>query len=119
MVGLCVFITTAAIAYISFLCIWNFSTKKATSALLKSEPESVEASVPLPSDMVIKADYYIARYDNDTLSIYAISGDAEEFLYSLDARIEDISKNELEQLKKGIALMDKQALASFEEDFTS
>ncbi len=120
MVGFCVFITTAAIAYIACLCIWNFSVKEAAETLSRTEPAvAAEATVALNPGDVIAADYYIARYDGHTLSIYACSGEREEFLYTLDARIEDISIQELEELKRGIVLSDKYALASFEEDFTS
>lgn len=120
MVGFCVFITTAVIAYAACMCIWHLSVKEATDALSDAEPAvAAEASLPLAHEDIIKTDCYIARYDGNALSIYALCGEKEEFLYTLDARIEDISFTELEQLREGIVLADKQALASFEEDFTS
>lgn len=71
------------------------------------------------SHKIINPDYFIARYNGTNLSVYAVSDGNEEFLYTLSVRIEDIAESELLELKKGITLSDKQALASFEEDFTS
>ena len=119
MVGFCVFIITALVAYLAFMYMWKSSASKAAGAFIEATPAAAESFSPLAPDETIPADYYVARYDGSTLSIYAGSGDHEEFLYTLDARIEDISSAELALLRKGIILHDRQALASFEEDFTS
>ncbi len=65
------------------------------------------------------ADCFYAKLEGENISIYSISGDKNEFMYSLKIQVKDISEKELEELKKGIILKDRQALASFEEDFTS
>ncbi len=119
MVGFCVFIITALVAYIAFMYMWKTSATKVAGSLIEVTPAAAESFSPLDPDEIIPADYYVARYDGNTLSIYARSGESEEFLYTLDARIEDISPEELALLREGIVLDGKQALASFEEDFTS
>ncbi len=119
MIGFCVFITTIIIAYISFMYAYRFSVERTTEALSPETSALAETLVPLSPNDVIKIEHYLARYTGDSLAIYAVCEDKEEFLYTLDARIEDISTEELNELKEGIILPDKQALASFEEDFTS
>ena len=119
MVGFCVFIATIIIAYLTFMYAYRFSTEMATDALGTTTATASEALVPLSPGEVINVDYYLAKYTGNSLAIYAICEDKEEFLYTLDARIEDISAEELNGLKDGIILPDKQSLASFEEDFTS
>lgn len=119
MVGFCVFIITSLIAYITFLYMWKSSATKIADTLIEATPAAAESFSSFDPNEIIIADYYVARYDGNTLSIYARTGESEEFLYTLDARIEDISPTELTQLKDGIILHDKQALAAFEEDFTS
>ena len=119
MIGFCVFITTIIIAYITFMYAYRFSVERTTEALVAETPALAETLVPLSPNDVINIEYYLARYTGDSLAIYAVCEDKEEFLYTLDARIEDISTEELNELREGIILPNKQALASFEEDFTS
>lgn len=119
MIGFSVFITTIIIAYISFMYAYRFSAEKAAEALGAETSAIAETLVPLSPNDVINIEHYLVRYTGDSLAIYAVCEDKEEFLYTLDARIEDISAEELNELKEGIILSDKQALASFEEDFTS
>ena len=61
---------------------------------------------------------YMARISHGKLSIFKITQTGEEFMYSLNVRLEDITAEELYRLKSGIYLKDNNALASFEEDFT-
>ncbi len=120
MIGFCVFTATIIIAYFTITAAYNTSARRAAEALAPTEQTaSAEESVPLTSSDITPAEYYLAKYDNGSLNVYACSADSEEFLYTLDVRIEDISKEELSRLSEGIRLEDKQALASFEEDFSS
>lgn len=61
---------------------------------------------------------YMARISQGKLSIFKITQTGEEFMYSLNVRLEDITAEELYRLTSGIYLKDNNALASFEEDFT-
>lgn len=118
MIGFCVFAATVIIAYFTCMATYRISAQRAAKALAASEP-TVSAEPSNLSTAEPSLSYYIARLDGRNLSVYSCTSGKEEFLYTLDARIEDISEQELTELKKGIILKDKQALASFEEDFTS
>ncbi|MDO5311679.1 MAG: hypothetical protein Q4E94_07195, partial [Clostridia bacterium] len=78
-----------------------------------------EVENPAAADAAVDAESYIARIDGDVLAIYAVTDGREEFLYNLNVRIQDISESEKRLLRDGVAIADRQALASFEEDFTS
>lgn len=120
LIGFLVFLTGILIFYTAFRITYKKSVKAASDAISAQQTASASAqSDGLKESEIIKPDYFIARYDGKNLAIYCVSDGKEEFLYTLNARIEDISENELDQLKEGITLKDKQALASFEEDFTS
>lgn len=118
MICFCVFIFTIIVAYIASMYSYNLTLEKASETIGNPDPLSTVLN-PLKEDDLITVTHYVARYNGEHLAIYAATNDEEEFLYTLDARIEDISKEELEGLIQGIILPDKQSLASFEEDFTS
>ena len=120
LIGFLVFLTGILIFYAVFRITYKKSVKAASDAISAQQTISASAqSNVLKESEIINPDYFIARYDGKSLAIYCISDGKEEFLYTLNARIEDISESELDELRKGITLRDKQALASFEEDFTS
>ncbi len=120
LIGFLVFLTGILIFYAAFRITYKKSVKAASDAISAQPTTSASAqSNVLKESEIINPDYFIARYDGKSLAIYCISDGKEEFLYTLNARIEDISESELDELRKGITLRDKQALASFEEDFTS
>ena len=117
-VGFCVFVATAIVAAIAY----TSAVKTAGSAVRLSQTEQpVTAAPPEPLSAadVIAADYYLARCEGGSIAIYACSDGGEEFLYTIDVRIEDIPPDELALLRSGITLTDRHALASFEEDFGS
>ncbi len=115
---LSVFAITVLTFFISYKIAYKKSFDRISETFSPSGYFSSSATENL-MDKGIKPDYFIARYNGTNLSVYAVSGGKEEFLYTLSVRIEDIAESELSELKKGITLPDKQALASFEEDFTS
>ncbi len=117
MVGFCVFALTAIIAYFTCMAAYRMSAEKVAEALSPIQDTlSVQAE---NSNITPAVGHYIARFDGENLAIYCCTDDHEEFMYTLDVRIEDISAAELSQLEDGIILPTRQALASFEEDFTS
>ena len=103
MIGFCVFIAVIIITYVAVTYLYKASAAK--------------TAAPLTEDDVTDCEYYLARFNGKGISIFACSNGNEEFLYTIDVRAEDISTDELTKLKEGIILSDKQALASFEEDF--
>ncbi len=118
-IGFCVFAATILIALISYFISYRISAKKVAETLASAEKSVNAQTEPLTSDEIISAEYYLARLEDDDISLYACSENTEEFLYAIDVPINEISDEELTRLKNGIVLKDKEALASFEEDFTS
>ena len=117
---LSVFLATILFFFIGYRIAYKKSIDRINSAFSSTEQTtSARAEGLLSDNEIIKPDYYIARYDGRNLSVYSFTDGTEEFLYTLNVRIEDISDIELFELKQGIKLPDQQALASFEEDFTS
>lgn len=120
MIGVCVFLSVIIIAYVSLTYIYRQAENRAAKALLTIDtPATAETSEAPAANAVDAIGLYIARIDGDALAIYAVTDGREEFLYNLNVRIQDISEDEQRLLREGITLADKQALASFEEDFTS
>ena len=119
MTGFCVFVATAIIFWLIYMVSVGTSAEKALEGLAAEEQSVSASSKPLSKDDIIYADYYLARCEGNTLSVYACSDGNEEFLYTIDVRIEDLSPDDLLSLQTGVILNDRQSLASFEEDFGS
>ncbi len=121
MIGVCVFLSVVIFAYISFIYVYRQAENRAERALLTVDTPAAARTVenPAAADAAVDAESYIARIDGDVLAIYAVTDGREKFLYNLNVRIQDISESEKRLLRDGVTIADKQALASFEEDFTS
>ncbi|MGN0180213.1 MAG: hypothetical protein ACI4DY_12395 [Monoglobaceae bacterium] len=122
MIGVCVFLSVVIAAYVSFAYVYRRAEDRAARALLTVDTPAAAESSENPTAAGAAgsaAESYIARIDGDALAIYAVSDGREKFLYNLNVRIQDISESEQRLLKDGVTLADRQALASFEEDFTS
>lgn len=117
--GFFIFMLVLTAGYFSYTATLRNTFKKTGAYSVPIEENVSAANAPLLENEIIKTDYYFVRYDERGLSVYACTGDKKEFLYTLKTRIEDISEEELQTLKNGVILKDKQALAAFEEDFTS
>ncbi len=117
-IGICVLALFAALAFLVYSDMGNKPRKSEAVFSHIEHPALAEftfgAHPALPA-----AEFYLARFDGESLGIYSCKDGEEHFLYTLDVRIEDISETELTSLSQGIVLSDKQALAIFEEDFTS
>lgn len=118
-VGFSVFLSAVIIYYTMYFLTYRRTIKATADSLNVGENISARESNEVAEGDVIVPDSYLARFDGKNIVVYAICNNTEEFLYTIRLRIADISENELAELKKGIMLPDKQALASFEEDFTS
>lgn len=90
----------------------NLLSKNGESFLSPALNTSQDKATPKTSQA------YMARISQGKLSIFKITQTGEEFMYSLNVRLEDIAAEELYRLKSGVYLKDNNALASFEEDFT-
>ena len=118
MIGFCVLVFAAACAYLVYMGTSGTSEESA-SVFSRAEQPALAESPRTGAEALPAAEFYLARVSGETLGIYACTGGREEFLYTLSVRIEDIPKEELSLLSRGIVLTDKESLAIFEEDFTS
>lgn len=120
-VGLIVFMAAILCGYISYVITLRYQTEL-LSDIAKKDNVSAAANMstlPLSESEPILVDYYIARLEDNKLSIYISSNQKEAFLYSLDIYEADFPKEDIERLRNGVILKTKQDLTSFEEDFTS
>lgn len=114
--GFCVFAVVTIILYIAAVYAAKLSAYKPTA--LPEETAAAEASNLLTEEEIAACDFYMARFDGKGIAIFACSDKGEEFLYTINIRPTDISAEELNILKNGVLLESKEALASFEEDFS-
>lgn len=114
--GFCVFAMVTIILYIAAVYAAKLSAQKPTA--LPEETAVAEAANFLTENEMADCDFYMARFDGKGIAIFACSDKGEEFLYTIDIRPTDISDAELTTLKNGVLLESKEALASFEEDFS-
>ena len=113
MIGFCVFVGTCIIGIAAYRAgdMADDKTNAVTEDIVSTEKAEKKDDT--------EADYYIARIEENVLVVYASRDGKDEFMYTLDVRIEDIAADEIGWLEEGVVLDDRQSLASFEEDFTS
>ncbi len=119
LLGLLIFALAAAAGYASYrltmhYCIERLAKETTVSAAATAKPEQAA-----PNSETVPAEHYTARLENGKISVYAVSGESESFLYHLSTRAESLSPEDKSMLEQGIRLPDRKALASFEEDFTN
>ena len=122
LVGMIAFALAVLIGYTSYILALNHALSKTQANLKEPDTATAEAyteQVPLSTESVTIAESYIARLDDDKISIFAVTNGRESFMYNLDVYIGDLPESDLNLLKKGVLLEDKEALAKFEEDYTS
>lgn len=116
--GITVFSLAVLAGYGSYVFTYRRHSKAADdiiSGTASAETADDKAeSVPATGD----TEYYVARLENNDISIFLCKNGKEEFLYSLGINRRDLSEEDIIQLNNGIVLKDKQRLAVFEEDFT-
>lgn len=116
---------STAVGYSAFRYFLTDNTNSAETVYTQGEPETaaVSANSGTLSDSSAESpqefDYYVARLDGNIINIYISDGGHEEFLYGIDVYVKDIPYNDVKMLSEGVKLYSKQALTSFEEDFTS
>lgn len=117
--GVIVFAAAVTSGYLSYVitCRYrnvgaNCSAVKAATAETDSEDEICDTAD------IDNTEYYIAKLENNNISIYTCHGKTEEFLYSFDVQIRNLTAEDVKQLQTGIVLEDKQKLAAFKEDFS-
>ena len=64
-------------------------------------------------------EYYLVRLDGENLEIYVYNDGKEEFLYSREVYVHDLSENDINTLSRGVKLESISELTGFIENFTS
>lgn len=118
-VGILVFAVAILAGYLSYVVTCRYQDRNALPVTDSAfaTPVSQETE-PLIGPLRLER-YYLARLENDDISIYLLENGKESFLYNLDIYIGDLPEEDRTRLKKGIVLTTKQELTSFEEDYTS
>lgn len=122
--GLGLFVFLIAVAALSWLASY-YATTKANEHFLASEPnlsKSVEVfaeDAPEKPKNSIAFEYYIVRLEGEKLNIYTCADNSEEFLYSEDIITANLTKTDIEMLKRGNVLYTTAELTEFMENFVS
>ncbi len=115
--GVIIFSIACLAGYLSYLAVYNHQSKmlneRYNSGVFADTAPTAGESIPVSNGIK-----YIAKFENDDISIYMSDGTEEIFLYSLDIYTKDLPVEDIIRLKEGIVLETKEALAAFEEDFT-
>ena len=123
MLGIIVFSVAILAGYLSYVVTYHYQTEKLAETVMPQDVAEAapvyQNAQPLQDSQVTAVDHYVARFENNDISIYTSSGGKESFLYSLDVYAGDLPAEDMVRLREGIILKTKQELASFEEDFTS
>lgn len=121
-VGIMVFAIALLSGYIAYVIAYNNISEKegkrinddafaeAMTTLRNTAPGQVDG---------VDIDYYLARFENNDISVYMVSGGEEVFMYSLNIRAAGLPAEDVIRLKKGIMIDGKEELVAFEEDYTS
>lgn len=121
-IGIMVFAIALLSGYVAYVIAYNHQnelTKERMTAdgIVEAMPASQNA-MPDYRERV-KADYYLARFENNDISIYMVTGDEEIFMYCLNIYSPNLPAEDMIRLKEGVIIADREELVSFEEDYTS
>lgn len=122
LIGMIAFALAVLIGYTSYIIALNHALSKTKASLQAPDTATAEVyteQIPLSTNSVTIAESYIARLENDNISIFAVTNGRESFMYNLDVYLGNLPESDLALLKNGVLLQDKEALARFEEDYTS
>ena len=118
-VGIIVFAVAILAGYLSYVVTCRYQARDSLPVTDSAfaTPVSRETE-PLTGPLRLES-YYLARLENDDISIYLLENGKESFLYTLDIYIGDLPEEDRTRLTEGIVLTTRQELASFEEDYNS
>ena len=122
MLGIIIFSVAVLAGYLSYVVTYRYQIQKMEEAVPREMAMAAETAaqdaIPLQESQSSGSNYYVARLENNDISIYICTDGKESFLYTLDIYAGDLSEEDVRQLKQGVVLDDRQKLAAFEEDFT-
>lgn len=122
-VGLIVFAVASLAGYLSYVWTYRYQSQRLQESLHTADsalaaPVYREAP-PFSSYDVLEAEHYIARLEENGISIYTFQDGKESFLYTLHIYTGDLPEADRTRLLQGVVLKTRQELASFEEDYNS
>ncbi len=118
------FFVTAAISAAAASSAYFITKKALAENPPSSEPVTVEASRIKPDSETNTSDAlefesYIVRLEENSICVYALSNNAEEFLYSTDIYRPNLSAEDIRLLSSGVTLDTSSELTGFMENYTS
>ncbi len=119
--GVIVFSLAVLTGYVSYVITYRYQNRRLENSMPgTAAAEAADSSNGSDEAVAAAADseYYMAKLENNNISIYLCRSGKEEFLYALKINPGDLSEDDIRQLSNGIILENKQRLAVFEEDFT-
>lgn len=120
MLGIIIFSVAVLSGYVSYVVTYRQQNQMTEPDIIADTAAAAEVSGSDADTAAAQSDtHYIARLENDNISIYINSSGKESFLYTLGISPGELSSEDIRQLEHGIVLEDRRRLAAFEEDFTS
>ena len=121
-VGIMVFAIALLSGYIAYVVTYNNQSEKEKELLnAGGVAEAMTASrhtAPGRADDV-DIDYYLARFEDNDISVYMVAGGEEIFMYNLNIRTSGLPAEDVVRLRRGVVIEGKEELVAFEEDYTS
>lgn len=122
--GMGLFVFLIAVAAISWITSYMV-TLRANDKLKATEPQLANSATvfaeepPEKTEDTITFEYYIVRLEGERLNVYTCADNSEEFLYSEDIVTANLTKTDLEMLRRGNVLYTTAELTEFMENFVS
>ena len=121
--GVIVFGIAILVGYLAYVITYRYQVQNLQETMgnrgLVDATPVYQDSQPIEADQITVVDYYLARFENDDITIYMVYNNEESFLYTLDVYAGNLPAEDMLKLKEGVVLKNRQELASFEEDYTS
>ena len=121
-VGIMVFAIALLSGYIAYVITYNSQSEKEKELVnAGGVAEAMTASRYAAPGQAgnVDIDHYLARFEDNDISVYMVSGGEEIFMYSLNIRASGLPAEDVVKLKKGVVIEGKEELVAFEEDYTS
>lgn len=121
-IGIMVFAIALLSGYIAYVIAYNNQSEKEREMINNSGvAEAMTASRSAAPGQTVGADvdYYLARFENNDISVYMVVDNEEIFMYNLNVRASGLPAEDVIRLKRGVEIAGKEDLVAFEEDYTS
>ncbi len=83
------------------------------------EASRLKTDTRVPSGDTMEFESYIVRLEDNSICVYALTNQTQEFLYSADIYRPDLSAEDIRLLSSGVTLNTASELTGFMENYTS